>query len=56
MEKKIWADFVENNKAKGEKNILNAIKLRNANLIGYILRGNCLRKHVVEEKVQGTGR
>jgi hypothetical protein len=56
MEKKILADFVENDKAKGERNVLNAIKLRKTNSIGCILRGNCLRKQVVEEKVEGTGR
>jgi hypothetical protein len=45
---------------KEERNILRTIKVRTANLIGYVLRRNCLLKHVSEGKIEGriemTGR
>jgi hypothetical protein len=45
---------------KEEKNILHKIKRRKANLIGHILRRNCLLKHVIEGMFEGrtemTGR
>jgi len=40
----------------GERNILHTIKRRKANLIGYILRRNCLLTHVIEGKIEGTRR
>jgi len=47
-------------RVKEDRNILRAVKRRKANWIGYILRGNCLLKHVIEGKVEGrievTGR
>jgi hypothetical protein len=41
---------------KEERNILHEMKRRKANWIGHILRRNCLIKHVIEEKREGTGR
>jgi hypothetical protein len=39
---------------KAERNILHTIKRRKANWIGHILRRNCLLKHVIEGKLEGT--
>jgi hypothetical protein len=43
-----------------EGNILQTVKGRKANLIGEILRRNCLLKYVIEGKIEGklevTGR
>jgi hypothetical protein len=36
-----------------ESNITHTIK-RKANLIGHILRGNCLLKHVIERNLEGN--
>jgi hypothetical protein len=36
-----------------ERNILHTMKRRKANLIGHILRRNCLLKHVIEGKLGG---
>jgi hypothetical protein len=47
MEKISWADHVRNEvlqKIKDERNILQTIKRRKANWIGYILRRNGLSK------------
>jgi hypothetical protein len=40
-------------RVKEERNIVHAIKRRNANWFGYILRRNCLLKHVIEGKLEG---
>jgi hypothetical protein len=40
-------------RAKGEGNILRAIKGRKANWIGHILHRNCLLKHVIEGNIEG---
>jgi hypothetical protein len=40
-------------KVKEERNFLHAVKQRNANRIGYILRRNCLLKRVFEGKIKG---
>ena len=40
-------------RAKEERNNLHAIKRRNDNWIGHILRRNCLLKHVIEGKIKG---
>jgi hypothetical protein len=44
----------------GERNILHAINRKEANWIGYVLRRNCLLKHVIDGKIEGrievTGR
>jgi hypothetical protein len=43
-----------------QRNILHEIRKRKANLIGHILRRNCLLKEVIEGKIKGrievTGR
>jgi hypothetical protein len=41
---------------KGERNIVHTIKRRKANWIGHILCRNCFLKHVIEGKIEGTGR
>jgi hypothetical protein len=59
-----WTDRVRNeevlHRVKEEGNIVHTIKRRKANWIGYILRRNCLLKHVIEGKLEGriemTGR
>jgi hypothetical protein len=43
-------------RVKEEGNILHTVKRRKANWIGHILRGNCLVKHVVEEKIEEKSR
>jgi hypothetical protein len=57
MEKISWTNRVRNEKVlhrvKEERNILHKIKRRKANWIGYILRRNCLLKHVTEGKLEG---
>jgi hypothetical protein len=35
-----------------EKNIVHTVKRRNANFIGYILRRNCLLKHINKENIE----
>ena len=64
MEKTSWTDHVRNKKVllrvKEQRNILHVISKRKANLIGHILRRNCLLQRVIEGKIQGgievTGR
>jgi hypothetical protein len=55
MEKISWTDHVRNEKVllrvSEQRNILHTIK-RKANWIGYILRRNCLLKHIVEGKIE----
>jgi hypothetical protein len=41
---------------KEERNILLTIQRKKANWIGHILRRNCLLKHVIEGKIEVTGR
>jgi hypothetical protein len=57
MEKFSWSDRVKNeailHRVKEERNILHIIKRRKDNWIGYILRRNCLLKHVIEGKLEG---
>jgi len=60
-EKTSCADRVKNevlHRAKGERNIINTIKRRNANWMGHSLRKNCFIKHVIEGKIEDivTGR
>jgi hypothetical protein len=43
-------------RVKEEKNFLHAIKRRKGDRIGHILHRNCLLKHVIEGRVEGTGR
>jgi len=58
MEKISWTDHVRNEEVlrgvKLERNILPTVKRRKADWIGHILRRDCLLKHVIEEKVEGT--
>jgi hypothetical protein len=60
MEKISWTDRVRNEEVlqsdKEDRNILDTINRRKANWIGYILRGNCLLKHVIEGKIKSTKR
>jgi hypothetical protein len=60
MYKISWTDRVRNeevlHRVKEGRKILHTIKRRKANWIGHILRRNCLLKHVIEEKVEVTGR
>jgi ribosomal 50S subunit-associated protein YjgA (DUF615 family) len=57
MEKIRWTDHVRNEdvllRVKGQRIILHEIRKRKANWIGYILRRNCLLKHVIEGKIKG---
>jgi hypothetical protein len=59
-EKIIWADRVRKkevlHRVKEERTVSHTLKSRNANWIGHILRRNCLLKHIIEGKIQGTGR
>jgi len=43
-------------RVKVERNILCTIQRRKANCFGYILRRNCLLKHVTEGKIERRGR
>jgi hypothetical protein len=60
MEKISWTDGVNNeavlHRVKEERNILHTIRRRKANWIGYILRRNCLLKHIIEGQIKGTRR
>ena len=63
IEKIGWTDRVRNevlHRIKEGRNILQAIKIRKANWIGYVLRWNCLLQHLIEGKLEGrievTGR
>ena len=57
MEKISWTDHVRNEEVllqvNEQRNILYAIRKRKANWIGYIVRGNCLLKQVIEGKIRG---
>jgi hypothetical protein len=64
MEKISWTDLVRKEevllRVKEQRNILHEISKRKVNLIGQILRRNCLLRQVIEGKVKGdvevTGR
>jgi hypothetical protein len=43
-------------KVKEESNILRAIQRRKSNWFGYILRKNCLLKHIIKGKIERRGR
>jgi hypothetical protein len=54
MAKIIWADRVRNETLESVeevRNILQTVKRRKANMIGHILRRNCLLKHVIAGKI-----
>jgi hypothetical protein len=52
-----WTDRMKNRRVllrvKEERDILHAVKQREANWIGHILRRNCLLKHVSEGNEEG---
>jgi hypothetical protein len=59
MEKTSWIDLVDNevlHSVKEKRNILHAIKRRNATWIGHIWRRNCILKHVIEGTLEGKER
>jgi hypothetical protein len=39
-----------------ERNIILTVKIKNINWIGHILRRNCVLQHVIEGKVEATGK
>ena len=54
MEKISWTDHVKDeilHRIKDERSILNKIKQRKANWIGYVLHRNCLLKHIIVGKI-----
>ena len=57
MKKISWTDHVRKEevllRVNEQRNILHEIRKRNANLIGHILRRNCLLKQVIEGKING---
>ena len=57
MEKISWTERVRNEevllRVKEQRNILHEIRKRKANLIGHILRRNCLLQRVIEGKILG---
>ncbi|PNF22006.1 hypothetical protein B7P43_G17589 [Cryptotermes secundus] len=57
METIIWTDYVRNEevlfRVSEQRNILHGIRKQKANLIGSILRSNCLLKEVIEGKIEG---
>jgi hypothetical protein len=56
MEKVKWTNRVKNeevlHRVQKERNILHTIKMRKTNLIGNILRRNCLVKHIIEGNIE----
>jgi hypothetical protein len=54
MEKMGWTDRVKEY-FKESRSILHTIKRKKADWIGRRLRRNCLLKHVLEGKTEGTG-
>ena len=57
MEKISWTDHVRNEevllRVYEQRNILHEIRKRKANLIGHVLRRNCLLQQVIEGKIKG---
>ena len=53
-----WTDRVGNeellHRVKKERNIVHRVNRRKVNWIGHILRGNCLLKHDIEGKIEGS--
>jgi hypothetical protein len=56
MEKISWTDHVRNEdvllRVEEQRNILHEIRKRKANLIGHILRRNCLLQRVIERMIK----
>ena len=57
MEKISWTNHVRNEevllRVNEQRNILHEIRKGKANLIGHILRRNCLLQQVIEGKIKG---
>jgi hypothetical protein len=57
IDKISWTDHVRNEevliRVSKPRNILHEIRKRKANLIGHILRRNCVLKEVIEGKIKG---
>jgi hypothetical protein len=57
LEKIVWTDCSRNevvlHSVEKDINILHTINRRKVNWIGHILRRNCLRIHVIKEKLEG---
>ena len=57
MDKISWTDHVRNEevllRVNEQRNILHDISKPKANLIGHILRRNCLLQQVIEGKIKG---
>jgi hypothetical protein len=57
MEKISWTDHVRNEevllRVNEQRNIIHEISKRKANLIGHILRRNCLLQLVIGGKIKG---
>jgi hypothetical protein len=53
-----WTDRVKSeevlHRVKGYRNIVHTVNRRKANYVGHILRRNCLLKHVIEGKIEGS--
>jgi len=54
--KKIIKHISKHSRIKEEMNILHTSKRRKADWTGHVLRRNCLLKHFIEGKIDGTGR
>ena len=39
-----------------ERNVLHTVKIRKDSFTGYMLRRNCLLKHIIEGSIEVTGR
>jgi hypothetical protein len=55
LEKSSWTDRIRNEVLRSvnvDRNMLNTLKTWKANWIGYIMRRNCLLKHVIEGKIE----
>jgi len=60
MERISWTDHVRNEdvllRVKEQRNILHEISKEKANLIGHILRRNCLLQRVIEGRIDRSDR
>jgi hypothetical protein len=60
MEKVSWTDRVKNEevirRVKEESNILHTMNRRKSDWISHILQRNCLIKHVIQGKKDGSDR
>jgi len=60
MEEISWTDRVKSeevlHRVKEERNLIHTVKRRKATRTGHILRRNCRLIHVIEGKIERTGR